>query len=148
MIGPFPNNEGDSYYDMDDIALFCSPRRSADTGGTSTVWHFAYDEDPDGYDYLETGKWYYQEDELVSLAVSPLLEFEEKEVGGIAEVAADESVPVVELHGDTLIVAGDAVVYSIDGLRVASGNGAVYVGHLSGGVYVVRTSAGAVKIAL
>ncbi|MDE6108694.1 MAG: PKD domain-containing protein, partial [Muribaculaceae bacterium] len=73
VIGPFPNAEGEGYV-VDDIALYCSPRRDADAGGASTVWHFAFDEGPD-YEYLTTGQWYAQDEELISLAVSPRMTF-------------------------------------------------------------------------
>ncbi len=147
VIGPFPNAEGESYYDVDDIALYCSPRRDADKGGHSTAYHFAYDED-ENYNYLTTGKWTHQSDELISMALSPNITFEKKEAG-IADVTADAATGIdVRRDGDCIVVAGEAAVYSTAGTLVARGEERIYIGALAPGVYVVRTAAGAAKIVL
>jgi len=147
VIGPFPNNEDESY-NVDDIALYCSPRRDADKGGHSTVWHFAYDEGPD-YNYLTTGKWCHQSDELISLALTPHLTFDSN-LSGIADVVSDSNRAGIALRreGDMLIADGEASVYSLTGMLLASGKDRIAVGHLAAGIYIVRTAAGAVKIAL
>ena len=64
VVGPFPNEWGD------DIAILLCRR---DLGEKCTAFHFVYDED--GYDYLETGTWYKNTDDPVSLAVAPMLCF-------------------------------------------------------------------------
>ena len=146
VIGPFPANEDESY-NVDDIALYCSPRRDADKGGYSTAWHFAYDENPDNpYEYLTTGKWMAQTDELVSLALTPHLEFDKAQVG-IDDAVADTAIEV-RREGDMLFAAGDVLVYNLAGMLVARGTDSVHVGSLASGVYVVRTPAGAAKVVL
>lgn len=63
VIGPFPNENGD-----DMAILLC--RRGV--GEKCTGYHFVYDEDAN-YNYLETGKWYQNVDDPLSLAVAPKL---------------------------------------------------------------------------
>ena len=64
VVGPFPNQDGD------DIAILLCRR---ELGEKCTGYHFAYDEE--GYDYLETGTWYQNIDDPLSLAVAPMLNF-------------------------------------------------------------------------
>ena len=65
MVGPFPNNNGD------DIAILLCRR---DEGEKCTGYHFVYDEDAN-YNYLETGTWYQNVDDPISLAVAPVLKY-------------------------------------------------------------------------
>ncbi|MDE6497598.1 MAG: PKD domain-containing protein, partial [Muribaculaceae bacterium] len=110
VIGPFPNLEGDSYYDVDGIALYCSPRRDADAGGESTVWHFAFDEGPD-YEYLTTGQWYAQDEELISLAVSPHMTFDSTYDGILDAVAAPADAGIA-FDGSTIVAQGTIELYT------------------------------------
>lgn len=64
VVGPFPNDYGD------DIAILLCHR---DLGEKCTAYHFVYDEE--GYEYLETGTWYENTDDPLSLAVAPMLSF-------------------------------------------------------------------------
>ena len=64
VVGPFPNDYGD------DIAILLCRR---DLGEKCTAHHFVYDEE--GYEYLETGTWYKNSDDPMSLAVAPMLSF-------------------------------------------------------------------------
>jgi len=64
VVGPFPNEGGD------DIAILLCRR---ELGEKCTAYHFVYDEE--GYEYLETGAWYQNTDDPLSLAVAPLLSF-------------------------------------------------------------------------
>ena len=64
VVGPFPNDYGD------DIAILLCHR---DLGEKCTGYHFVYDEE--GYEYLETGTWYKNVDDPLSLAVAPVLSF-------------------------------------------------------------------------
>ena len=64
VVGPFPNNGGD------DIAILLCRR---DLGEKCTGYHFVYDEE--NYEYLETGTWYKNTDDPLSLAVAPVLSF-------------------------------------------------------------------------
>ena len=65
VIGPFPNENGD------DIAILLCRRNE---GEKCTGYHFVYDEG-DNYEYLETGSWYQNIDDPLSLAVAPKLSF-------------------------------------------------------------------------
>ena len=64
VVGPFPNAYGD------DIAILLCHR---DLGEKCTGYHFVYDEE--NYEYLETGTWYKNSDDPLSLAVAPVLSF-------------------------------------------------------------------------
>ena len=65
VVGPFPNQNGD------DIAILLCRRGE---GAKCTGYQFVYDEDGD-YNYLETGKWYQNVDDPLSMAVAPLLSY-------------------------------------------------------------------------
>ena len=78
VVGPFPNNDGD------DIAILLC-RRGA--GEKCTGYHFVYDEDSN-YNYLETGTWYQNNDDPLSLAVAPVLKYAEPTA--IGTVAGDK----------------------------------------------------------
>ena len=64
VVGPFPNEWGD------DIAILLCRRGQ---GEKCTGYHFVYDEE--NYEYLETGTWYQNTDDPLSLAVAPVLSF-------------------------------------------------------------------------
>ncbi len=80
VIGPFPNDNAD------DIAILLC-RRGA--GEKCTGYHFVYDEDAN-YNYLETGSWYQNVDDPLSLAVAPMLRFVTVPQTGIAQPEADK----------------------------------------------------------
>ena len=80
VVGPFPNDYGD------DIAILLCRR---DLGEKCTAYHFVYDEE--GYEYLETGTWYKNTDDPLSLAVAPMLSFITSSPDtGIDQPAADK----------------------------------------------------------
>ena len=64
VIGPVPNEWGD------DIAILLYRRGQ---GEKCTGYQFVYDEE--NYEYLETGTWYQNTDDPLSLAVAPVLSF-------------------------------------------------------------------------
>lgn len=64
VVGPFPNENGD------DIAMLLCRR---ELGEKCTGYHFVYDEE--NYEYLETGSWYQNTDDPLSLAMAPVLRF-------------------------------------------------------------------------
>ena len=66
VVGPFPNDEGD------DIAILLCRRGE---GEKVTAYHFVYDED-ENYNYLETGNWFRNDDDPVSMAVAPVLNYD------------------------------------------------------------------------
>ena len=65
MVGPFPNKDGD------DIAILLCRREE---GEKCTAYHFVYDEDGN-YNYLDTGKWYKNVDDPLSLTIAPVLKY-------------------------------------------------------------------------
>ncbi|MBO4380232.1 MAG: PKD domain-containing protein [Muribaculaceae bacterium] len=66
VVGPFPNENGD------DIAILLCRREE---GAKSTSYQFVYDEG-DNYEYLETGKWYKNVDDPISMAISPVMNYD------------------------------------------------------------------------
>ncbi len=82
VVGPFPNDYGD------DIAILLCRRGE---GEKCTGYHFVYDED-ENYNYLETGTWYQNVDDPLSLAVAPLLSYRTTEPSGIDEPVVDKQV--------------------------------------------------------
>jgi PKD repeat protein len=68
MVGPFPNSDGD------DIAILLVRRGN---GEKCTAYHFVYDED-ENYNYLETGTWYKNVDDPISMAIAPMLKYDEQ----------------------------------------------------------------------
>ena len=80
VVGPFPNDWGD------DIAILLCRR---DQGEKCTAYQFVYDEE--GYEYLETGSWYKNTDDPLSLAIAPMLSFTEPTLpSGIDQPVADK----------------------------------------------------------
>ena len=82
VVGPFPNDYGD------DIAILLCRRGE---GEKCTGYHFVYDED-ENYNYLETGTWYQNVDDPLSLAVAPLLSYRTTEPSGIDQPVVDKQV--------------------------------------------------------
>ncbi len=82
VIGPFPNENGD------DIAILLCRRG---IGEKCTGYHFVYDEDAN-YNYLETGKWYQNVDDPLSLAVAPKLGYNAPISTGLDQPQTDKQV--------------------------------------------------------
>ena len=78
VVGPFPNENGD------DIAILLCHREE---GGKTTAYQFVYDEG-DNYEYLETGKWYKNVDDPISIAISPILTFKADDSVGVVEASS------------------------------------------------------------
>ncbi|MBQ6649295.1 MAG: PKD domain-containing protein [Muribaculaceae bacterium] len=66
VVGPFPNENGD------DIAILLCRR---DEGEKCTAYQFVYDED-ENYNFLETGTWYQNVDDPMSMCIAPVLKFD------------------------------------------------------------------------
>lgn len=81
VVGPFPNANGD------DIAILLCRRN---VGEKCTGYHFVYDEDETKY--LETGQWYQNTDDPLSLAVAPKLDYNAPTVTGVDQPDADKQV--------------------------------------------------------
>ena len=104
VVGPFPNDWGD------DIAILLCHR---DLGEKCTGYHFVYDEE--GYEYLETGTWFQNTDDPLSLAVAPMLSF----TAGTPSTGIDQ--PVVEkqvLSHTYYNLAGMASNKPFDGMNI------------------------------
>ncbi len=102
MVGPFPNNNGD------DIAILLCRR---DVGEKCTGYHFVYDEDAN-YNYLETGTWYQNVDDPISMAIAPVLKYAAPTA--ISTVAGDKE----EISHTYYNVAGMASDKPFDGINI------------------------------
>ena len=81
MVGPFPNENGD------DIAILLCRR---DEGEKTTAYQFVLDEG-DNYEWLDTGTWYKNVDDPISMAVAPVLNYDLVNTGiGTTQVAKRE----------------------------------------------------------
>ena len=102
VVGPFPNDNGD------DIAIL---RVRRGEGEKCTAYHFVYDED-ENYNYLETGTWYKNVDDPISLAVAPKLKYNVNTA--ISTVSTNKQVTGVTYYN----VAGVASVTPFDGINI------------------------------
>lgn len=102
VVGPFPNNNGD------DIAILLCRR---DGGEKCTAYHFVYDEGPN-YEYLETGSWYKNTDDPISMAIAPVLKFVKNTA--ISTTNVDKQVVAVKYYN----VAGIASDKPFDGINI------------------------------
>lgn len=133
-IGGFPNDNGD------DIAMLLMRRNE---GEKSTSYHFLLDEG-DNYEYLETGKWFKNEDEAVSLAIAPILSYDITTTA-IGNIDAQRTFSAVTWDGSNVIPATgtDAItVHDINGRCVASSRGdkALSLSNLSRGIYIINAT--------
>lgn len=102
VVGPFPNDNGD------DIAILLVRRGE---GEKCTAYHFVYDED-ENYNYLETGAWYKNVDDPISLAVAPKLKYNVNTA--ISTISTNKQVTGVTYYN----VAGVASVTPFDGINI------------------------------
>ena len=104
VVGPFPNDNGD------DIAILLCRR---DLGEMCTGYHFVYDEE--NYEYLETGSWYQNTDDPLSLAMAPVLRF----VTSAPPTGIDQPVADKEIIGHTYYnLTGQSSSTPFDGLNI------------------------------
>ena len=104
VVGPFPNDYGD------DIAILLCHR---DLGEKCTGYHFVYDEE--GNEYLETGTWYKNVDDPLSLAVAPVLSF----VTSTPSTSIDQPVVDKQVLGHTYYnLAGMSSDKPFDGMNI------------------------------
>ena len=102
VVGPFSNDNGD------DIAILLVRRGE---GEKCTAYHFVYDED-ENYNYLETGAWFKNVDDPISLAVAPKLKYNVNTA--ISTVSTNKQVTGVTYYN----VAGVASVTPFDGINI------------------------------
>lgn len=102
VVGPFPNDNGD------DIAILLVRRGE---GEKCTAYHFVYDED-ENYNYLETGAWFKNVDDPISLAVAPKLKYNVNTA--ISTVSTNKQVTGVTYYN----VAGVTSVTPFDGINI------------------------------
>jgi PKD repeat protein len=104
VVGPFPNDNGD------DIAMLLCRR---DLGEKCTGYHFVYDEE--NYEYLETGNWYQNTDDPLSLAMAPVLRF----IAPSPSSSIDQPVVDKEVTGHTYYnLAGMSSSTPFDGMNI------------------------------
>ena len=135
-IGGFPNNNGD------DIALLLMRRN---VGEKSTSYHYVLDED-ENYNYLETGQWFKNEDEAVSLAIAPILNYDITPTG-ISNIETKSTGQLVGWDGKQVTPLSGATsiaVYDINGRCVATSQAgkAVSLDGMSRGIYIVTANCG------
>lgn len=145
VIGPFPANEDPQSYNVDDIALYCSPRVSDPSERKATMWHFLLDENPDYGGFLDTGRWIRQDEDPGSIAITPHITFA-KPQDGIADIAADTSAANLRREGTMLLAEGLILVFAPDGTLAARGRDSIDIASLQPGLYIVRTATGAARI--
>lgn len=99
VVGPFPNEDGD------DIAILLCRRA---VGEKCTGYHFVYDEEK----YLETGTWYQNIDDPISMAIAPMLKYAEPTAIGTVDSARQ---PVSRTYYNIAGVASDK---PFDGINI------------------------------
>ncbi len=115
VVGPFPNNNGD------DIAILLCRR---EVGEKCTGYHFVYDEDAN-YNYLETGSWYQNVDDPISMAIAPELKY--VEATAISAVAGSKQAVSRTYYN----IAGMASDKPFDGINIVVtrySDGSMYCG--------------------
>jgi len=104
VVGPFPNDNGD------DIAMLLCRR---DLDEKCTGYHFVYDEE--NYEFLETGTWYQNTDDPLSLARAPVLRF----ITSTPPSGIDQPVVDKEIAGHTYYnLAGMSSDTPFDGMNI------------------------------
>ena len=131
-IGGFPNENGD------DIAMQLVRRGE---GKKCTGYQFVLDYDDDTWEYLETGKWYKNTDDPLSIAIAPLLIYEDP-IPTSVDMAVRES-GLVSFDGDVVRAmkgVSQVEVFDVDGRCVAvlKNGGTLSMGLMGHGIYVVR----------
>lgn len=122
VIGPFPNQTLEvSPYASDDIAVFCVRRG---TSGKTTAWQYLEDQDASGQG-LGTYKWYENTDDPLSIAIAPVVTYDE---------ATGISRPDAAGTAGHKTVAG---VYTLDGRQVGTAP--------ARGLYIVKYNDGSTR---
>ena len=103
VVGPFPNDNGD------DIAILLCRRNE---GEKCTAYHFVYDEDLN-HEYLETGSWYKNTDDPLSLAVAPVLNYDIS-ITGIAQNLGEKTA----VSREYVNLAGHVSKTPFDGINI------------------------------
>lgn len=110
VISGFPN----SGY-SDNVALLCAYRGT----GKNTAYHYLLDED-ENYNFLETGKWYANTDDALSMALTAHLSYDNAATG-IIKVNAENNAENI-----------NSEVYTINGMRVNTTD------KMNRGIYIIR----------
>ena len=122
-IGPFPNGTLDeSPYTADDIAIYCVRRQ---VGSRSTAWQYLEDQDDQGQG-LGTYQWFENVDDPTSMAIAPVVTYDQPVSDGISTIAARTAT-------DSHVVA----VYTISGQQTSSIS--------ERGIYIVKFSDGSAR---
>lgn len=145
-VSGIPCNSMDTApYDTDDIALYLSPRRAA--GSVSTIYHQLTDE----YDPSAPAKWYKNDEEYQSFAITPRFTYSADSSALPATVAAEGDVSV-SLSADAATLScpsglSSATLYTTAGVAVMSQtfipgthSATLSLSSLPSGVYILRAT--------
>lgn len=123
LIGPFPNNNMEvEPYIPDDLAIFCVRRGE---GGKCTAWHYLEEQDENGAG-IGVFKWYENVDDPLSMAIAPVITYDDPTHTGIAGAEVSE-------EGELIVEA----VYNLCGQKVQQ--------PLDEGIYIVKYTNGTVE---
>lgn len=109
-ITGFPHNDGD------DISILCVKR---ETNEKCTAWHELADED-ENYQYTGTYTWYKNTDDPLSMAICPLLQYQDK---------TSDICTAKDSKGDTTVTAR----YNLNGQAISSSHKGVTIERMSDG---------------
>ena len=124
VIAGIANNTNESYVD-DEIAMFCSPKRSATSKGTT----YNYQAELDDY-YQPTGNasWVKNDDDPVSFAVAPKLKYTTSTSIGMIE-ATEITANAIVVSGKLLIETNGKIeqvsIYNLSGQAVKNATDAI-----------------------
>ena len=137
----FVTIEGFPQENNDDIAILCCRRAE---GEKSTTYQFVLDEDETTWgEYLDTGKWYKQTEDGISMAIAPILNYN-LPTTGLAQV--EQASQLIKVADKQVLALTDGVmieVFNTGGTCIAKRiTDTLSLGKLEHGVYIVRASLG------
>ncbi len=122
VVGPFPNQSmQESPYTADDFAIFCVRRG---TGGKNTAWHYLEEQNENG-EGLGTYAWFENVDDPLSMAISPVINYNDNVSTGID--------CITDIEGEAEIES----VYNLSGQKVQM--------PVKEGIYIVKYTNGKVE---
>ena len=134
-IGGFPQENDD------DIAILCCRRAE---GEKSTTYQFVLDEDETTWgEYLDTGKWYKQNEDGISMAIAPILNYNLPTTGLAHIEQATQLIKVVSKQVFALANGVTVEVYNAGGTCITKRiTDSLSLSELEHGVYIVRATLG------
>ena len=137
----FVTIEGFPQENNDDIAILCCRRAE---GEKSTTYQFVLDEDETTWgEYLDTGKWYKQTEDGISMAIAPILNYNLPTTGLAQVEQASQLIKVADKQVLALTEGVMIEVFNTGGTCIAKRiTDTLSLGKLEHGVYIVRASLG------